>query len=121
MKIFEIIKDIHDDVEIRENRLNDINPSNSWRRRNNNGGFLLTILPNVAGFIVGCAVARLFVLSGVFYLIFGIIFAVAGGTYFSVAKEGISLKYAIIRHCLIVGFIGVIFVIAFLTDDKNSF
>lgn len=126
MKIFEIIQDIFDDMDIREKRLRDSAPFDSpwrrtpsWRRKSRNASFLLTILPNIAGFIVGCAVTKFLTLSGIFYIIFGVIFAVAGGTYYSVTKEGISLKYAIIRHCIIVGFICAIFAFIVLTDDKK--
>lgn len=121
MKIFEIIKDITDDVEIREARIQDAEHiSRSWRNSHSkSAGFFLTILPNIVGFIVGCAAARLFVLPDIFYIIFGIIFAVAGGTYFSVAKEGISLKYAIIRHCIIVGFIIAIFILGVVMNNDK--
>lgn len=114
MKISEIVHDILTDMNTREDRLKDIGINNS--RGRSQLGLILTVMPNILGFLFGCAIARFFLLPRILYLILGIIFSVAGGTYISVMKEGISLKYAIIRHCLIVGFITVLVGYVFIAD-----
>lgn len=116
MKISEIVHDILEDMNTLDSRLSGNGFANSHRRGGNNLGTIIYLLPNILGFLFGCAIARFFLLPLIFYLIFGIICSVAGGTYISVTKEEISLKYAIIRHCLIVGFITAIVGFVFLTE-----
>lgn len=59
------------------------------------------IFPQIAGFVIGCAVARLFNTGFIGYIIFGVIFAFLVGVHKSTYNDKISLKYAIIKNIVL--------------------
>lgn len=121
MKIFEIIKDIFDDVDHSTDSYTDMYRdlgSTSWdaRRNGHDLGFFVTMLPNILGFLFGIAIAKMLSITGAAFLVFGAIGAVGLGVLNSVYRQGIALKYAVIRHVIIVFFWVVIFAIVWATD-----
>lgn len=59
------------------------------------------IFPQIAGFVIGCAVARFMTLGFVGYMIMGIIFAFLVGVHKSTYNDQISLKYAVIKNIVL--------------------
>lgn len=127
-EIKEIAEDIFADVKIEEKRQDDFakfyckyerknHMHIPWVRQTSKGipGFIVIIMPNVIGFAVGLAMARMVNLSSVAaYLISGIIFAVIIGTLQHVISGGMSLKAAVIRNILIVMICCLIFILAMI-------
>ncbi|MDE5584260.1 MAG: hypothetical protein K2J08_11235 [Ruminococcus sp.] len=66
-------------------------------------GFALfkVLFPHIAGFIVGCAFARMFNFASVGYVIMGIIFAFIVGVHKSTYDDKIALKYAVIKNIVL--------------------
>ena len=114
MRIWEIIKDIFDDMNHNEANIRamyeDLGSTQRQARKSAASlSFFKTFLPNFAGYIVGIAVSRLMGLEGIADVIFGIIGAVGIGVLESTVFDGISLKYAIIRHVIIVAGLSLFF------------
>lgn len=121
MKISEIIKDIFNDIDTVDKRHeSDLRESGSfrphYRARKDNLGMFVILLPQLIGFVVGLAFARLFELPGGGYLVLGAICAFAAGTYKSVSFDKISLKPALVRNAIIMGMFCIIFGIVLLMD-----
>lgn len=121
MRILEIIKDIFDDVNHSSDSYTDMYRdmgSTSWDARRNGFdiGFFMTMLPNILGFLLGLALTKMFGMSGAAYPVLGAIGAVGLGVLNSVYRQGIALKYAVIRHVIIVAFWIIIFAIIAITD-----
>lgn len=121
MRILEIIKDIFDDVDHSADSYTDMYRdmgSTSWDARRNGFdiGFFVNMLPNILGFLLGLAITRMLGMGGAAYPVFGAIGAVGLGVLNSVYRQGISLKYAVIRHIIIVAFWIVIFAVIALID-----
>lgn len=124
-EIKEIAEDIFADVKIEEKRQDDFAKFYCKYERKNHmhipwvrqtskpkgiPGFIVIIMPNVIGFAVGLAFARLLEFSGIaIYLIFGIIFAVATGTFEHTVFGGMNFKAAVIRNIIIVSIFCLIF------------
>lgn len=114
MRILEIIKDIFDDVNHSSDSYTDMYRdmgSTSWDARRNGFdiGFFMTMLPNILGFLLGLALTKMFGMSGAAYPVLGAIGAVGLGVLNSVYRQGIALKYAVIRHVIIVSGIALIY------------
>ena len=114
MKIKEIIKDIFDDIDHRSVSYTDMYSgmcSTSWDARHNGRdlGLFTTLFPNLLGFLFGLAITKLLGMSGAAYLVFGAIGAVGLGVLNSVYRQGIALKYAVIRHIIIVSGIALMY------------
>ena len=114
MRILEIIKDIFDDVDHSADSYTDMYRdmgSTSWDARRNSFdiGFFVTMLPNILGFILGLAITKMFGMSGAAYPVFGAIGAVGLGVLNSVYRQGIAVRYAIIRHIIIVSGIALMY------------
>jgi hypothetical protein len=114
MRILEIIKDIFDDVNHSLDSYTDMYRdmgSTSWDARRNGFdiGFFMTMLPNILGFLLGLALTKMFGMSGAAYPVLGAIGAVGLGVLNSVYRQGIALKYAVIRHVIIVSGIALIY------------
>ncbi len=108
MKIKEIFKDIVDDIDHSSDSYTDMYESmgsTPWDARRNGYdiSFFTTLFPNILGFVFGLAITKLLGMGGAAYLIFGAIGAVGLGVLNSVYRQGIALKYAVIRHVIIVG------------------
>ena len=121
MKIKEIIKDIFDDTVHSADSYTDMYRdmgSTPWDARRNGFdiGFFVTMLPNILGFLLGLAITRMFGMGGAAYPVFGAIGAVGLGVLHSVYNQRIALKYAIIRHIIIVVFWLVIFAVIWARD-----
>ena len=121
MKIFEIIKDIFDDTVHSADSYTDMYRdmgSTPWDARRNGFdiGFFVTMLPNILGFLLGLALTKMFGMSGAAYPVLGAIGAVGLGVLNSVYRQGIALKYAVIRHVIIVAFWIIIFAIIAIID-----
>ncbi|MDE6671386.1 MAG: hypothetical protein K2K16_04235 [Ruminococcus sp.] len=71
--------------------------------KGNAGGYALfkLLFPHIAGFVIGCAVARFMTLGFVGYMIMGIIFAFLVGVHKSTYNDRISLKYAVIKNIVL--------------------
>lgn len=107
MKIKEIFKDIVDDIDHSSDSYTDMYESmgsTPWDARRNGYdiGFFTTLFPNILGFVFGLAITKLLGMGGAAYLIFGAIGAVGLGVLNSVYRQGIAIRYAIIRHIIIV-------------------
>lgn len=116
MRILEIIKDIFDDTVHSADSYTDMYRdmgSTSWDARRNGFdiGFFMTMLPNILGFLLGLALTKMFGMGGAAYPVFGAIGAVGLGVLNSVYRQGIALKYAVIRHVIIVAFWIILFAI----------
>lgn len=117
--IKEIIADIFDDIDNEQKRINQLAKDMGARRPEQGGGFFKVALPNFIGFIVGLAFARLLGFSGMaIYLISGTLFAVAVGTLEHTVFGEMNMKSAIIRNIIMVSFFCLMFVIAYLIQDK---
>lgn len=66
------------------------------------------IWPQLLGFVVGLAVARLFKLDTGGYFVFGLIFAVVIGTYKSCSFDRIDIKHAFARNLMILAMIAIV-------------
>lgn len=103
--IKEIMHDVLTDIDIEQGRINKSAKDMGARRPEQGGGLLKIALPNLIGFFVGLAFARLFSFSGtVPYLISGAVSAVAVGTLEHTVFGGMNLKAALIRNIIIVSF-----------------
>ena len=107
MNIMEIIKDVFNDLDHNYDNTRDFyKRQGDYSLRGSRGAagasFFKTFLPNIAGFLVGLAFTRLLGFEGIAYLILGIIGAMGIGILNSVLFQGISLKYAVVRHVIIV-------------------
>lgn len=60
------------------------------------------LFPQIAGFVIGCAVARFFHFGLAGYIIMGIIFAFLVGVHKSTYDDKISLKYAVIKNIVLI-------------------
>ena len=114
MKIIDIIKDVFYDLDHNYNDARDFYKSQGdYSLRGSRGAagasFFKTFLPNFAGFFVGLAFTKFMGFEGIAYLILGIIGAMGIGVLNSVLFQGISLKYAVIRHVIIVLGLSLIF------------
>ncbi len=117
--IKETAHDIMTDIDTEQERINQSAKDMGARRPEQGGGLIKVALPNIIGFFVGLAFARLLGLSGIVpYLISGTLFAVAVGTLEHTVFSGMKLKSAIIRNIVMVSFYCIIFVIACLIQDK---
>ncbi|MDE6665992.1 MAG: hypothetical protein K2K14_07420 [Ruminococcus sp.] len=79
-------------------------PTQSHNARNGNAnGYALfkIVFPQIAGFIIGCAFARMFNFAFVGYVIMGIIFAFLVGIHKSTYDDKIALKYAVIKNIVL--------------------
>ncbi|MDE6425215.1 MAG: hypothetical protein K2K89_03635 [Ruminococcus sp.] len=56
------------------------------------------LFPQIAGFVIGCAFARILTFGFIGYVIMGIIFAFLVGVHKSTYNDQISLKYAVIKN-----------------------
>lgn len=111
--------DIMTDVDTEQQRIDQMAKDMGARRPERGGGLMKIALPNLIGFIVGLAFARLLVFSGIIpYLISGTIFAVAVGTLEHTVFGGMSLKSAIVRNIIIVSFFCIMFIVGYLIQDK---
>ncbi len=59
------------------------------------------LFPHIAGFVIGCAFARMFNFAFVGYVIMGIIFAFLVGVHKSTYNDKIALKYAVIKNIVL--------------------
>ena len=59
------------------------------------------LFPHIAGFVIGCAFARLLTFGFIGYVIMGIIFAFLVGLHKSTYNDQISLKYAVIKNIVL--------------------
>lgn len=122
MKIMEIIKDIFDDAEQHRTNYKDFADDQYvgrwYRRRKDASAYSMfrVALPNIAGFLVGLAFTRLMEFTGIWYFIFGIIGALGIGVLESTLFDGISLKYAILRHFIIVFGLSLVFGIIYMIN-----
>ncbi|MDE6539836.1 MAG: hypothetical protein K2K66_06565 [Ruminococcus sp.] len=56
------------------------------------------LFPQIAGFAIGCAFARILTFGFIGYVIMGVIFAFLVGVHKSTYNDQISLKYAVIKN-----------------------
>lgn len=60
------------------------------------------LFPQIAGFVIGCAFARMFNFGFIGYVITGIIFAFLVGVHKSTYDDKISLRYAVIKNIVLI-------------------
>ena len=73
--------------------------SDKANSRNASGYAVFKMLfPQIAGFAIGCAFARICTFGFIGYMIFGVIFAFLVGVHKSTYNDKISLKYAVIKN-----------------------
>lgn len=60
------------------------------------------IFPQIAGFVIGCAVARICTFGFVGYMIMGVIFAFLVGVHKSTYDDKITLRYAVIKNIVLI-------------------
>lgn len=120
-KIVEIIDDISDDIDHNARSATDMYHNMgdySWNARRNGRDFgtIKTLFPNILGFLLGLAITKMFGGSGAAYLVLGAIFSIGFGAFYSVAFQKIAIRYAIIRHIIIVAGIALIYGIVCLIE-----
>ncbi|MBR6581605.1 MAG: hypothetical protein IKK66_09945 [Ruminococcus sp.] len=120
-KIVEIIDDISDDIDHNTKSATDMYYSvgdYSWNARRNGRDFgtIKTLFPNIVGFLLGLAITKMFGGGGAGYLVLGAIFSIVFGVFYSVEFQKIALRYAIIRHIIIVAGIALMFGIVCLIE-----
>ena len=77
-------------------------PERSESKRYLSGFAIWKVLfPQIVGFIIGCAFARMFDFEFVGYMITGIIFAFLVGVHKSTYNDKIALKYAVIKNIVL--------------------
>ena len=118
-----ILGDINADIEINKQRQDEFSRNYvrpkyeiklpSMGRRGSNYGIMPIIAPQICGFVLGLAVARLFDGNIFAYIIFGIVTALAVGIWKSMFFDKIEFKYAVIRNIIIM-FIPLAVMLAFL-------
>lgn len=59
------------------------------------------LFPQIAGFIIGCAFARMFNFAFIGYMIMGVVFAFLVGVHKSTYNDKITLKYAVIKNIVL--------------------
>ncbi len=72
--------------------------------KGNADGYALfkVLFPQIAGFVIGCAVARFMTLGFIGYIIMGVIFAFLVGVHKSTYDDKITLKYAVIKNIVLI-------------------
>lgn len=120
-KIVEIIDDISDDIDHNARSATDMYHSMgdySWgaRRNGRDFGTIKTLFPNIVGFLLGLAITKMFGGGGAAYLVLGVIFSIGFGVFYSVEFQKIALRYAIIRHIIIVTGIALMYGIVCLIE-----
>lgn len=106
MNIIDIIKDVFGDADTADKNYEEyLKDTGQYipkygRRRGGIGGFAV-LVPQLIGWVVGFAFARLFSSGTAGYIIFGLLGALAIGTFKSVEYDKIGLKYAIVRNIII--------------------
>lgn len=111
--------DIITDIDTEQERINQSAKDMGTRKPEQGGGLIKVALPNIIGFVVGLAFARLLGFSGIaVYLISGTVFAVAVGTLEHTVFGGMKLKSAIIRNIVMVSFFCLMFIVACLIQDE---
>ena len=108
MDIKEIFQDIVTDVNDTNQRANSERrergyiPLNSRQRAGEYlGGWLVILLPQFIGFILGLALTRMVGLHGAAYLVIGGLCALAAGTYKSISFDKISFVPAVVRNIIL--------------------
>lgn len=90
-----------------------IQPSNAGKGNAGDYALFKLLFPQIAGFVIGCAVARICTFGFIGYMIFGIIFAFLVGVHKSTYSDKISFRYAVIKNIvLMIAEIAVILLIA---------
>ncbi|MDE6678975.1 MAG: hypothetical protein K2K02_08025 [Ruminococcus sp.] len=80
-------------------------PTKSRNAGNGNAdGYALfkILFPHIAGFVIGCAVARFMTSGFIGYIIMGVIFAFLVGVHKSTYDDQITLKYAVIKNIVLI-------------------
>lgn len=122
MSIADIIKDIFSDADnYSENHKEFLKDTGTYRsrdykrrinrRRGGFGGFMV-VLPQLVGFVIGLALAKIFSLGTVGYISLGALFAFVIGTYKSFEFDKMGLKHAVVKNILIMIFL---FILIFFT------
>ena len=117
MKILDIIRDLLHDAGTAADRYDEFYHDNDNRhyvsytdrnRYHGEMGLFIFVLPNLFGFCVGMAFAKLLSLSFTWYMILGVVFAVLCGAMKNHLSGLMSFKLAVIRNAVTVSIIAVI-------------
>lgn len=77
--------------------------SRKAKSENADGYALFKVLfPHIAGFVIGCAIARICTFGFIGYMIFGVIFAFLVGVHKSTYNDKITLRYAVIKNIVLI-------------------
>ncbi len=128
MKISEIFKDILSDVNTKNQRTEEARRERGvyWMTPRDRAGnyfssFMVLLLPQFLGFVLGLAVTKLLGFGGAAYFVIGGISALAVGTYKSVSFDRISLAPAIVRNIIMMLlFCGAFALMMFLGSRSDS-
>ena len=128
MKISEIFKDILSDVNTKNQRTEEARRERGvyWMTPRDQVGnyfssFMVLLLPQFLGFVLGLAVTKLLGFGGAAYFVIGGISALAVGTYKSVSFDKISLTPAIVRNIiLMLLFCGAFALLMFFGSHSDS-
>ena len=112
MKIKEIIDDIVQDLDTIESRTEESRRDLRHRDNQTSGAYFQILIPNIIGFVVGLAIARLINMDFSGYIALGTLCALIGGVYKSVSYDKVSLKPAIVRNVLLMSPIVILCAIA---------
>lgn len=100
--------DISDDTMIAEERNREFRRNQSvfgyggrFGRRSDSAALFQVLFPDIVGFVLGTAIAKLLGGSGFIYPVLGFVCAIAFGSWYSVFRQKMQWKYALIRHLLI--------------------
>ncbi len=117
MKLLDIIRDLLKDAGTAADRYDEFYHDNDNRhyvsytdRNEYHGemGLFIFVLPNLIGFCLGMAFAKMLSLSFAWYMILGVIFAVICGAMKNHLSGLMSFKLAVIRNAVTVGIIAII-------------
>ncbi len=113
MKLITIIKDIFADIKSVCDEVNDFHHdsmkghtyvgTDNPKRYHGEGGLFVFLFPNLLGFVTGMALARLFTLAGMWYILFGIVGSIIGGAMHGHLSGTVTFKAGIIRNAIITG------------------
>lgn len=115
MKLKDMFQEVENELIRTEERMDDFREMNGGLQSPNDSRGVLgaALLPNMIGFVFGCAVARLFECAFAGYIILGIIFAFVIGTLTANGIKGYPLGQSARMNAVLVGGVTLLFVIVY--------
>lgn len=123
MKLEDILNDISDDYDNEYKRTlcnaDDSIFSNKYRKSYDHAALNL-FLPNILGFLLGCALLRLFGGGGIGYFFLGVLGSVTLGMVDNMMIRKLSLTTSLIRNLILTGALTIFWGIVILIGSLDS-